>query len=107
MSDLPPHVVTVLWSDRDWRCECWTSADGPTWLVLYQQSEIVLRRPVANFPELQEIARSWHRSMLGDQSGLVMPEPSRRRVADRRQVFRGGRRAGDRAADKAEPGDHD
>ena len=106
MTDLPSHVVTVLWSDRDFRCESWTNVAGPTWLVLYQRSEVVLRRPVASFAELQEIAQSWHRSMLGDQSGLVMPEPSRRRVADRRQVFRGGRRAGDHAADKGEPDDH-
>jgi hypothetical protein len=61
------------------------------WIVLYQGPEAALRRPVSNQLQAARIAHEWFRWVSGDTEDLRMPEPSRRRIHDRRKVCRGGR----------------
>ncbi len=86
----------VLWTHDAWRCEYLKSAGETGWIILYHGAEIVLRRPARTSEDVKEAAREWRRSIqLGVTVGV--PEPTRRRLPDRRRVMRGGRRADDRA----------
>ena len=88
----------VLWTHDGWRCEYLKVADGTGSIILYHGVEMALRRPARTPQDVKGAAREWRRSI---QRGITVgvPEPTRRRLQDRRRVTRGGRRADDRDED--------
>jgi len=87
--------TTLMWTWELFRCEhLQVPGTGPC-LVLFHRDDEVLRRPLRNAADAGECAAEWLRS-LRDNTPAGLPEPSRRRVADRRKSSRGGRRDAER-----------
>ena len=93
-SQSPPGPTTLMWTWELFRCEHRQSDTG-SWLVLFHRDDEVLRLPLVDAADAGAIAAEWLRSRRGD-TPAGLPEPSRRRVADRRKASRGGRRDAER-----------
>ena len=100
MDEFAATALAVVWCRGPWKCVYSKRANGQSWVVLYHQGEIALKRRVLSIEEMLDVARFWKEAMAADlplmeRRGLAI-RPDRRQLPDRRRVVRGGRRVSDR-----------
>jgi hypothetical protein len=86
-------TLAIVWHHGQWRCD-YSKAPGQLGTVhLYFDGAHLMLRRVSSVDEMRQVGQMWREMITSESRGGLRIH---RLIPDRRQVARGGRRAGDR-----------